>query len=407
MSRPVDGIHLSGVGSGVENNTGATAHVLFLIDQLCGRGGAESALLNTVRWLPDRFRCTIFTYRLNRELPMVGEFPCTVKALPLSRTYDWNAFRLGSQLARFIKAESVDIVHTFFPSSDLWGGVVTKLSRRPILISSRRDMGILRKPQHRVAYRALQGMFDCVLANSEEVRKYSIEQDGLDPAVVKTIYNGLDTSKYPRRTSPQADRRTFRVEGASHVITSIGNLRAVKGFDAFIRVASIVCREFPQAKFVIAGAEDPAEPALRSQLCELISALGVVNNVKFLGPVSDIPALLSVSSVFCLLSRSEGFSNALIEAMACGIPCVATRVGGNPEAITDHDTGFVVESDDPPAAAGRILELLRDPVRATEMGKRGQDVAHSRFSSQTYIDKLVQVYDELLSRREQGTENCQ
>src|SRR5215469_3154484 len=97
-------------------------HVLFLIDQLCGRGGAESALLNTVRSLPRQFRSSVITFRLDPKLELLKEFPCPIRLLPLRRSYDWNAMRMAIRLRRYIHDESVDIVHTFFPSADLWGG---------------------------------------------------------------------------------------------------------------------------------------------------------------------------------------------------------------------------------------------------------------------------------------------
>src|SRR5215468_11699663 len=135
------------------------AHVLFLIDELCGKGGAELALLNTVCSLPQRFRCSVVTFRLNPNLPLLAEFPCPVKLMPLRRTFDWNAMMMAARLSRYIRHERVDVVHTFFASADLWGGIVAKLSRRPLLISSRRDMGFERARKHRIAYRALRGMF--------------------------------------------------------------------------------------------------------------------------------------------------------------------------------------------------------------------------------------------------------
>jgi glycosyltransferase involved in cell wall biosynthesis len=376
------------------------AHVLFLIDQLCRKGGAEGALLNMVRWLPaDRFRCSVMTFRTDSNLPLLAEFPCRVQVLPLQCSYGWNALRTGLRLARFIRREKVDIVHTFFPSSDLWGGIVAKLSRRPILISSRRDMGFLRGARHRVAYRALQGMFDGVLAVSEQVRKVSIEQDGLAPGRVKTIYNAVDPERLRASVVARDVRERLGLGDASHVIASVGNLRRVKGFDVLLRAAALVCREYPGAVFVVAGGEDPAEAQGRRDLEALSSALGIAGKVRFVGPLDDVVPLLKASNVFCLLSRSEGFSNALVEAMACGLPCVATRVGGNGEAIEDGRSGFLVESEDHAAAAARILELLRDPVRAIGIGENAQTVVARRFTPRIVTAQLVELYEKLLADR--------
>lgn len=375
------------------------AHVLFLIDELRGKGGTESALLNTVRWLPRRFRTTVVTFRCDSSLPLLAEFPIPVITFPLRRTYDWTAFQAAVELARFIKTEGVDIVHTFFPSSDLWGGMIAKFSRTPALISSRRDMGIVRRPMHRIAYRVLRGMFDCVLANSEAVRKYSIEQDRLDPTRVKTIYNGLDMASFCSGGRSRRGLARFGLESASHVVTTLGNVRRVKGFDIFIEAAALVCRRFPAAVFVIAGANDPREPDLRRELEDLGLLLGIAGNIRFLGGVSDVSSLLTHSDVFCLLSRSEGFSNALIEAMACGTPCIATRVGGNSEAIAEGQSGFLIEKENPVSAAEKILELLENSCLARAVGDRARSRVMRHFSSASYVSELVSVYDRLLASR--------
>ena len=131
----------------------------------------------------------------------------------------------------------------------------------------------------------------------------------------------------------------------------------------------------------------------------MIRALGLEKNVKLLGFVGNPVPLLKMSDAFCLLSRSEGFSNALLEAMACGIPSLVTRVGGNPEAITDGKNGFLVSVEDDAAAAEKLLALLRDPERAAEIGKNGRISVQTRFSADVMIQKLIGVYRNLLAER--------
>lgn len=376
-------------------------HVLFLIDELCRKGGAEKALLNTVLWLPpERFRCSIITLRMDPLLPMLAEFTCPVQLLPLTCVYDWNAVKRGTQLAAFIRREKVDIVHTFFPSSDLWGGAIAKFAGRSILVSSRRDMGFMRGAKHRIGYRALGQMFDKVLAVSERVRRFSIEQDGLDASKVGTLYNAVDVRKVGL-THKDEIRNRLGLSGASHVIVSVGNIRRLKGFDVLIRAAAIVCREFPEAVFVVAGGSDPAEAHCLHDLEKLSSEFGIADNVKFLGLVEDVVPLLDASDAFCLLSRSEGFSNALLEAMASGISCVATRVGGNSEALDDGYSGFLVENEDHEAAATKICELLRDKELARCMGGRAQSSVSARFTPEIVISQLVAIYEGLLANRKQ------
>jgi len=131
----------------------------------------------------------------------------------------------------------------------------------------------------------------------------------------------------------------------------------------------------------------------------MIRSLRLEKNVKLLGFVGDPLPLLKMSDAFCLLSRSEGFSNALLEAMACGVPSVVTRVGGNPEAIADGENGFLVPVGDDAAAAEKLLALLRDPEWAAELGENGRNSVQTRFSADVMIERLIGVYGDLLAER--------
>jgi glycosyltransferase involved in cell wall biosynthesis len=167
----------------------------------------------------------------------------------------------------------------------------------------------------------------------------------------------------------------------------------VKGVDILIRAAKKVCLEFPHAVFVVVGGV--LELQHLNELQQLIQTLGLTNNIRFLGPSEDVLSLLKISDVYCLASRSEGFSNALLEAMACGIPCVATRVGGNAEAVADNQSGFLVESEDSDTLADKIKILLRNPALARQMGDEGRRIVEEKFTIPGMISQLVRVYDQV------------
>jgi glycosyltransferase involved in cell wall biosynthesis len=131
----------------------------------------------------------------------------------------------------------------------------------------------------------------------------------------------------------------------------------------------------------------------------MVRSFGLENNVKLLGFVEDPTPLLKMSNAFCLLSRSEGFSNALLEAMACGLPCVITRVGGNPEAVNDGENGFLVPPEDDESAAERLLFLLRNPAKAAQIGNAARLTVQMRFSADNMIRQLLDVYSGLMAGR--------
>jgi glycosyltransferase involved in cell wall biosynthesis len=379
---------------------GGPIHILYLIDVLWGLGGAEGVLLRIPKLLPkDRYRCTIGTFRLRPSSPVFDQFPCPIREFPVRRVFGIGALRAALDLRRFIRSERVQIVHTFFESADLLGGLVAKLSGVPVVISSRRDMGILRSTRHRIAYRLMSPLFSEVQAVSSAVRQETIRADGINPDKVVTIPNGIEVGKLAAAKGSAALRHSLGLDVARPVIVSVGHIRRVKGFDVLLRAAAEVCRVYPKATFLIVGSVQEVD--CDHDLRDLVRQFSLERNVRFLGKMENesVWALLKLCDVFCQPSRSEGMSNALLEAMGCGLPCVATAVGGTPEVLEDGRTGYVVPSDDHRAAAGRILDLLGDPERARTMGKLARLVVEERFSAENMIRNMVDRYDQLLGTR--------
>jgi glycosyltransferase involved in cell wall biosynthesis len=368
-------------------------HVLFLIDHLMARGGGESNLLKLVQLLPPALvRCSIATFRINPEICKSISVP--VHVFPWRRVYHLSALKAAFALRRLIRREHVDIVQTYFETSNLWGGIVAKLSGASLL-SSRRDMGILRQRKHKLAYRLVNRISDRVLAVSEEVKRFCVDQEHIDPEKISVVYNGVDLQQLASAAQLPFDRSQWA--GASHIITCIANVRRIKGIDVLVRCAQRVCREFPQAVFLVAGSLYEREYS--QQIQEMVRSFGLENNVKLLGFVEEPAPLLRMSNAFCLLSRSEGFCNALLEAMACGVPAVITRVGGNPEAVHDGENGFLVPPEDDESAAERLLFLLRNPAKAAQIGEAARITVQTRFSAETMISQLLDVYSGLMAGR--------
>jgi glycosyltransferase involved in cell wall biosynthesis len=364
-------------------------HVLLIIDQFSTTlGGGERAVLQLASHLPEHgFQASILTFLLDPESPALEKMTTApIYLLPLRRTYGIGALRAAIQLRQFIRREGFVIVHTVFESSDLWAGFITRATSRAKLVWSRRDMGILRKPKHRIAYHLMARIPHAVMAVSEEVRQYCVQTDGINSARVHTIYNGLNVERF-------ANTR-HRSSGGQRVI-SVGNIRRIKGHDIFIRAAAIIAQRFPRARFSIAG--EVLEPQYFQELLMLIDSLGLGDRFQFEGGVTDLPSFLAEAEIFVLPSRSEGFSNALIEAMAASLPVVATRVGGNPEAVEDGVTGLLVPPEDPNALAEALQELLSDSERSWAMGEAGRRLAIREFSNDRVVNKVADIYQRLLS----------
>ena len=372
-------------------NHSALPHVLLVLDQIPqSLGGGERIVLKLAAQLPKYgYRVSILTFSAHPESAALKSPPCPIYLLPLKRTYDLNALRAAFELRNFLKKHQIQIVETFFESSDLWAGFVTKATSSAKLIWSRRDMGILRTNKHRIAYRLMATKPDAVFAVSEQVRQHCIEVDRINPERVLTIYNGLDLSawNFPPRTIEPSHKP---------LITTIGNIRRIKGHDLFIRAAALIAPNYPNAQFSIAG--DVLEPDYFAELQKLIQDLGLSNHFHFAGGIADINQYLATADIFVLPSRSEGFSNAIVEAMAASLPVIATNVGGNAEAVTDGVSGFIVPTEDPEALSEAIAKLLSDPPRAKAMGSAGQAIMADRFTTDAMMSQITTTYRNLLAR---------
>lgn len=377
------------------NGDTAQPHVLLVVDQFPrSLGGGERVLLRLASLLPIYgFRVSILTFHIAEGGPISDETaPCPVYLLPLDSTYNLEAWRSAWLLRRVLREQNVAIVQTFFESSDLWAGGITRLLSSAKLIWSRRDMGILRSAKHRIAYRLLKRIPHLVFAVSEQVRQHCISVDHVAAGRTMTIYNGIDVED-AASPSPVMDRLE------PHIVT-IGNVRRVKGHDVLIRAASEVIKTFPNARVTIGGAV--LEQEYFDELTALVKELGLEESVDFLGDVPNSHTVLAGADLFVLPSRSEGFSNSIIEAMANGLPVVATDVGGNAEAVVDGETGIIVAADNDAELAKALLTLCQDPLRAKLMGERGRLRARELFSTQAMMQKTVGAYHQLLAEKHPG-----
>jgi glycosyltransferase involved in cell wall biosynthesis len=366
-------------------------HVLLVLDQFPKTlGGGERIVLRLAALLPRYgYRASILTFSAHPESAGLQTPPCPIYLLPLQRTYDLSALRAALDLRGFLKQQRIQIVQTFFESSDLWAGFVTKTMSDAKLIWSRRDMGILRDSKHHLAYRLMSRIPDRVFAVSEEVRQHCVAVDRIKPSLVETIYNGIDVADWDAASTPA------KLLGAS-VVATVGNIRRVKGHDVFIKAAASIAAQFPQVSFNIAG--EVLEPDYFEELQTLIRNLKLSGRVDFVGGVANLREYLSTADIFVLPSRSEGFSNAIVEAMAASLPVVATDVGGNAEAVTDGVSGFIVPSEDPAALAAAIAQLLSDPSKAHEMGAAGKKLASEKFTTDAMMHQITLAYANLLTR---------
>jgi glycosyltransferase involved in cell wall biosynthesis len=175
----------------------------------------------------------------------------------------------------------------------------------------------------------------------------------------------------------------------------VGHLSEVKGYPTFLRAARAIADALPECSFAALGGETIA-PGYGDMLRRMTVELGLADRVQFLGWRPDVADVLQAADVVTLPSRAEGLPLAVLEAMACARPVVATPVGGVPDAVVDEQTGLLIPPDDPDRLAAAILRLLRDRSLARRMGAAGRRRVEESFSLDSFASGVAAVYRELL-----------
>ena len=367
------------------------------------QGGSERQAVQLTRLLLESGRCNVSVATLDRSgvlLDDVNRFGFEeIPEFRLNSFYDLNAARQVRRFAQYLKKHEIDVVHTHDFYTNIFGMAAAALARVPVRIASRRESAVRPATQRLVergAYRAAHA----VVANCEDVRRQLIKE-GVPAQKVRTIYNGLDPARVQVTDEEQKGiLARLKLPEQARFVTIMANMRAhvlhpepscLKDHPTFLRAAQRVLQKVPDAAFIVAG-----EGELKEATQELARTLGIAQRTFFIGRCTDVAGVLSISDVCVLSSRSEGFSNAILEYMAAGKPVVSTDVGGAREAIVDGETGYLVPTGDDQRMAEHIAALLLAPETARTMGESGRRVVNEKFSSVKQLQNIESLYHELL-----------
>lgn len=354
-------------------------NILYIIDSL-GHGGTERQLVELIKGLDrNRFRphlCTLKTSTAlydELEIPKISlEFVSYLRPSIVGKII---------KLSSFIRKNRIQIIQTFFQDPFLLAAMV-KPFHNVKLIGSFRDIGFWRTQSESLKMRLAYPFFEAFIANSQAVKEHFAQTDGIHPAKIAVIYNGFDNSLVPHDVVQQ------KLSGPP-IVGIVANLnRTVKRVDDFIQAAALVHNELSHVRFVVVG-----DGHLRDELEALAQSLGVRDCIQFTGRINNPLNVISTFSVGVITSETEGFCNAVIEYMACGVPVVATDGGGNRELVINQSNGFLVPVGNYRDIADKILKLLIDESLASDLGRTGLEAVNRRFT----VDEMVSCYDKFYS----------
>ena len=351
----------------------AKPNVLLLLNSF-ETGGAEGQLVLLARLLIESGRFGVHLACLSRTGPLlaeaeklgVGEIP----EFPLTSFYDWNMVKQLRSFRAFLRERRIDVVHTDGFYTNVFGIAGAKLAGVPARIGFRGETQTDGRTSAQNLVEQMVFRFASVIhANSEAVKNFLTEQ-GVPARNIAVVYNGLDFARV--MPAPDLNRdaalEIFHLRRDRRFVTMIANLHnPVKDYPMFLRAAASVRANISNAAFVVAG-----EGEMLEDLRALARELRIDQDVFFIGRCNRVAELLFASDVCVLSSKAEGFSNAILEYMGAARPVVATDVGGAREAIAEGESGYLVASGDHETMATHLVELLRDPQKASAMGERGR-----------------------------------
>jgi len=292
--------------------------------------------------------------------------------------------RLIFALRRLLRDQAVDVLHTHNFAPLIYGSLAARLCGAGT-VNTRHGRAALR------THPLIWALTDRVVAVSEDARRELVRHNRIRPDKVRVVINAIDLTRYAPASAPSRERRRELGLPPDELVCGIvGRLSPEKDHRTLLTAMGALGRSGSSSHLVIVGG-GPLEGELKA----LVQSLGLEERVHFLGFRSDVAELLPLFDLFVLSSREEGISLTLIEAMAAGLPIVATRVGGNPEVVVDGETGLLVEAGQPEALAAALGSLLGDPDTRMRMGRRGREVALRRFDIERLIDEYQAIYTEI------------
>lgn len=352
-------------------------------------GGTERLVVDICTRLQPRFQmavcCLDESGRLGDELTNRG-----IEVVALRRAPGFHP-SLGHRIARLAARRRAAVVHCHHYSPFVYGRVATLLTRHLKLVFTEHGRLSDGPPsrKRRLVNPVLGRLPGSIYSVSSALRD-SMVAEGFPSGRIEVIHNGVDPGPRPTDADRRAARAALGIVGDTFVVGTVGRLDPVKHLgdliDAFARLRLKVADSF---LLVIGDGEQRRHLETRAQ------QLGVAQAVHFLGDRSDVRRLLPAFDVFVNSSISEGVSLTILEAMATGLPVVATAVGGTPEVVTDRITGILVPARDPAALTSALVGLKASPERRQALGGAARRTVETRFTIDGMVERYAQIYSRL------------
>jgi len=296
---------------------------------------------------------------------------------------------LPFRIAKTVRNQKYDVIHTHNEAGIIYGAFAAIISGMRCIVHTEhgKEPGYLEKNLLRLAERYLFGRANHIVAVSESLRVNLTRDYGLPCGRVKVILNGIAAKEFYRPECRKQARKRLGIENGGLLIGHIARLVPLKNQKFLISVFGELKKEYGKLKLVIAG-----DGPLMSELRSFAADCGLSGDVLLLGERSDIPEILSAFDLFMLPSLTEGISVTLLEAMAAGIPVVASRVGGNSEIVDDNRSGILIASGETEAWVRKLKILIDSAEERMRLAKAAQRAVRGNYSVEIMADRYERLY---------------
>jgi glycosyltransferase involved in cell wall biosynthesis len=350
-------------------------------------GGTERQALMLAGWLREAgYDVSIYVFRGHELSP----------GSPIHNLRYRSCWRPSSllRLLRFantLRKQRVCALQSFFVEANLLGPVVARLAGVLVVLGSRRNVNHWMGSVFARLQQASNLLSTAIIANSEAVKSATSEIERTATGKITVQYNGVDVAAFANAVGQRARVRSeWKLPDDAIAVGVVATLRPVKGIDVFLESAVAIAARNDRAHFVVIG-----DGPYRAQLEGQAKTAGLTDRVHFQGASNDVPTVLAGLDIAVLPSRSEGFSNALLEYMAAGLPIVATNVGGNAEAL-EGTGGLLVSPADATALADAIMRFIDSSAERTRVGEQTRKRAREVFDIATAKQRTLDFYADLL-----------
>lgn len=375
-------------------------HIIWFIDSL-GMGGAERLMVPYLQQLQKKdVHLRVCAFQIKQGNPIAQQITALgvpVDLIPIPHLRDGTAI---PRLYSYLRRQPAQLVHTQLEFANTIGTVAARLHRLPTVCTlhtiDELHPNTKEARRLRLMWWVLRHGCQHLIAVSEGLRQHYLARLPLSKQPFTTLYNGIDIERFSPQPASQrlTHRQTYRLPANARVILTVAVLRQPKGVQYMIQALPQILQALPDVYYLVVGSGD-YEPELK----KLAEEGGVSERVIFAGTQYNIPDWLAMSDLFVLPTLDDALPTVLMEAMASGLPIIASEVGGVPEMVISEENGLLLPPAQPNRLAQACIQLLQEPALAQKMGETGRTIAQKRFNLVRQADALEQIYHTLLEKR--------